>query len=380
MATVCVSVFTACSNPVASTVTENKNDPLEIKNVRIAYHPNEGGASVIATALERGFFADEGIEIELIEVESGPIEMEQMRADDREIDVGFIGAGVAWNAIDSSGNGVKIIFFDGLSDSETLIARKGQFEDANNNGFYDYNEIYNGLKGKTVYLDKSTTPGGWLKSLLEALNEGRPEHEQLWIHSEIANYLEGYTPPNDDPENAVHCVQLSNNNIEDEMNMSEDHMMVDIAVAFAPVPMSIISANDDVELIAVTSSHLPNVAQPSTWVASEAWIDEDPDAVQRVVNALQNAAAIRGEDPDTACRLAETLCGAEVFSFDPSVALWPTETDLKDWFKAKTSNGYEYMQALYDSKIENVPQGVTPREFEDCFDFTYMNVALNQHE
>ena len=75
-------------------------------------------------------------------------EMAAMRADERTLDVGYIGAGVAWNPIDSTGNQLSFIFLDCLSNAENLIAKKGIFNDANGNGKYDNDEIFEGLHVK----------------------------------------------------------------------------------------------------------------------------------------------------------------------------------------------------------------------------------------
>ena len=110
-------------------------------DVRIAIHGNVGGAPLAGVAVEQGFFAEEGINPIVTIVESGPSEMAAMRADGRTLDCGFIGAGVAWNAMDPSGNELKFIFLDNLSNSEGMVARKGAFVDANSNGFFDYDEL-----------------------------------------------------------------------------------------------------------------------------------------------------------------------------------------------------------------------------------------------
>ncbi len=380
-----LSLFASCAStsdaPAAeSTTPENapaeenaqeEAEELEPVTVRIGYHANEGGATIIAVAQEMGYFEEEGIIAELTKVESGPVEMAAMRASGRTLDMGYIGAGVAWNAMDPSGNGLKFVFFDGLSDAEALIARKGQFEDADGSGDFDLDEIYAGLMGKTVYLDTSTTPGGWLKSLVAKINEDRPQEEQLWIYSETSDYLSGYTAPNDDPAYMINCIQLANSNIASAMSTQSDQK-VDIAVAFAPVPTTAIESNDDIEHIAATSTHLPDNAQPSTWVASEEWMAEDPEVVQRVVNALYKAAVTRAEDPDAACRLAEVLCQTEEGTFTPSSAIWPGAEDYAQWFADENSDGYTYMKALYESKKVGVPEGETPKAFEDCYDFSYM--------
>ena len=148
-----------------------------LTKVRVGIHGNEGGAPLAAVAQEQGFFAKYGIEPVFTIVESGPAEMTAMRADNRTLDVGYIGAGVAWNPIDGGGaDPLSFVFLDVLSNAEMLLAKKGIFTDANKNGKYDNSEIYTGLKGRTVYIEVGTTPGGWFKTLLELANEGKARH------------------------------------------------------------------------------------------------------------------------------------------------------------------------------------------------------------
>ena len=115
-----------------------------LTKVRIGIHGNEGGAPLAAVAKEQGIFAKYGIDPIFTIVESGPAEMTAMRADNRTLDVGYIGAGVAWNPIDGAGNSLSFVFLDVLSNAEMLLAKKGIFNDANKNGKYDNNEIFDG--------------------------------------------------------------------------------------------------------------------------------------------------------------------------------------------------------------------------------------------
>ncbi|MBN2851386.1 MAG: ABC transporter substrate-binding protein [Clostridia bacterium] len=363
-----VSLFSACTPKNA-----------ELVDVRIAIHGNVGGAPLAGVAVEQGYFSDEGINAIITIVESGPSEMAAMRADQRTLDTGFIGAGVAWNAIDSSGNGLKFIFLDNLSNSEGMVARKGQFIDANGNGFFDYQEIYDGLKGKTVYIDTATTPGGWFKDLLNKIHKelGTPDSEKLWIYTETADYVKGYEAPNNNDSYKITVVQLANENLPASMSTTSSER-VDIAVGYAPVPGIIIDNNSDVEKIAATDTHLADAYFPSTWVASDKWIEESPETVQKVVNALYKALIFRTESD---ANRQETLLAGEriaqkpVGSFDAAAAVWPTAAEYADWFKDTNSQGYEYMRVLYNAKKGNAPEGQI-KSFEDSFDDSFILKAI----
>ena len=190
-----------------------KESGSTLTKVRIGIHGNEGGAPLAAVAKEQGIFAKYGIDPVFTIVESGPAEMTAMRADNRTLDVGYIGAGVAWNPIDGAGNSLSFVFLDVLSNAEMLLAKKGVFTDANNNGKYDNDEIFAGLKGRTVYIEVGTTPGGWFKNLIDLVNEGKADADKLWISSETSSYLAGYTAPNADPANKVDVINTLNSNV-----------------------------------------------------------------------------------------------------------------------------------------------------------------------
>ena len=91
-----------------------KESGSTLTKVRIGIHGNEGGAPLAAVAKEQGIFAKYGIDPVFTIVESGPAEMTAMRADNRTLDVGYIGAGVAWNPIDGAGNSLSFVFLDVL--------------------------------------------------------------------------------------------------------------------------------------------------------------------------------------------------------------------------------------------------------------------------
>ena len=345
--------------------------------VNVAVHGNGGGASAVAVAVEKGFFTEYGIDPKVTVVESGPVEMAAMRADTPTLDIGYIGPGVAWNPIDSSGNSLSFVFFDNLGNSERLIARKGIFRDANNNGKYDNAELYTGLRGKTVYIEVGTTPGGWFKNLLSVINEGYAAADQLWIHCEDAAYLAGYNAPNAKPENRVLVVNYANSNIPAGMATAGSNA-VEIAAAYEPVPSTILKNINTVEQVADINSLPKDKVFPATFVANTNWLKNNPGVAKNFIYAIYKAALYRAANPDEAMRFSEKLCARPDGTFDPNAYFFPASAEYREWFANANAAGYGYLRSLYNDRIPNIPQGVTPKSFEQAFDLAYMLQAIQE--
>jgi NitT/TauT family transport system substrate-binding protein len=342
--------------------------------VRAGVHANEGGVPLAAVAQEQGYFKKYGINPVFTIVESGPIEMTAMRADNRTLDIGYIGAGVAWNPIDGAGNQLSFVFLDGLSNSEMLLAKKGLFVDANKNRKYDNAEIYAGLKGQTVYIEVGTTPGGWFKTLLELVNADKSDADKLWISCETSAFLAGYTAPNAHPANKVAVVNTLNANL--PAGMATGGGMTVVA-GFSPATSTIIRTNRDVETIATTVKNFPaEKSFPSTWVASDKWLADNPVVAQNFVNALYEAAIWRANNMDAAMRSGEMLAQRPTNSFDPTNMVAPDKGDYQEWFANRDALGYRYMTALYASKVPNVPKGNPVKPFEKAFNDRYLLEAI----
>ena len=342
--------------------------------VNAAVHRNGGGASLTAVAIEKGFFAEYGIEANVTIVESGPAEMAAMRADNPTLDIGYIGPGVAWNPMDSTGNSLSFVFFDQLGKAEKMVARKGIFT-PNSSGKFDHTALYNGLRGKTVYMEVGTTPGGWFKDLLGAVNAGRAAGDQLWIHCEVAAYLSGYNAPNNKPENRVVVVNYANANIPAGM-ATAGSSTVDIAVGFEPIPSTILRTASNVEKIADQDSLPPDKVNPGTFVARTKWLKDNPEVAKNFVYALYKASLWRANNLDESMRITERLCAMPDKSFDHSPWSFPNGAEYREWFANTNAAGYGYLRSLYNMRLPNVPQGTTPKTFEQAFDLTYMLQAI----
>ena len=343
--------------------------------VRVSLHSNEGSA-LGGIAVARDFFRQEGIDADITVVESGPVQMAAMRADNPSLDVGFIGAGVAWNPLDPSGNQLSFIFLDNLSDSEMFMANTSIGIDQSSSR----DQLFNALRGQAVHMEVGTTPGGWFKEFLSMLNAGRPASEQLWIDSETAAYLQGYDAPNNNPAFRVEVINTPNANLPAGMSSTGADRIL-LAVGFAPITTTIVRTNSDVVRVASTGTHMPDRYFPSTWVARTRWLDENPDVAQRLVNALVRASFYRGANEAQAeetMRAMERLIGRPDGSLSTASLVMPTREELRDWFSSPSSRGYDYMRALYNARVVNVPAGSTPKTLEQAMRFEFFTRALQE--
>lgn len=366
-------VFVGCAKK-EETASSHSAAPVKLTKVRIGLHANEGGTPLAAVAQEKGMFAKYGIDPVFTIVESGPAEMTAMRADNRTLDVGYIGAGVAWNAVDGGGaDPLSFVFLDVLSNAEMLLAKNGIFTDANNNGKFENSEIFDGIKGKTVYAEVGTTAGSWFMNLVDLINEGKADADKVWIASETSSYLAGYKAPNSNPANKVTVINTSNTNIPAGMATGQ----MDIVAAYSPATVTILKTNKDAVKIATTVDNFPpSKSFPSTWVASDAWINENPEVAQNFINALYEAAIWRYGNLDEAMRIGEKVAQKPEGTFDPTNLVAPSQAQYEEWFASPDAQGYQYMRALYDSKVGNVPEGNPVKSFEESFNDDLMVNAI----
>ena len=347
----------------------------QLTRVNVGIHGNAGGATLVAVAMERGYFAQYGIDPRVTVVESGPVQMAAMRADSPTLDIGYIGPGVAWNPIDSTGNSLSFVFFDNIGNSERLLAREGIFVDSNNNGRFDHAELHAGLRGRTVFMELGTTSGVWFMSLIEAINEGFAPQDQLWVHSEDAAFLAGYTAPNDRPENRVTAVNFLNSNIPAGM-ATTGSSAVDIAVAFEPVPSTVLRNVMDVEEVADISSLPEDMVFPATFVAVTRWLETNPELARNFIFALYRAALWRAENQEESLRMGERLSARPEGTFIAGTHFFPGKVEFQEWFANPNARGYDYLRSLYNARLPNVPAGSTPKPFDQAFDLTHMLRAI----
>jgi hypothetical protein len=162
------------------------------------------------------------------------------------------------------------------------------------------------------------------------------------------------------------------------MATAAGNISVDIAVAYEPAPSTILKSIASVEQVADINTLPKDKVFPATFVANTKWLQANPDLAKNCVYAVYKAAVYRAANPDEAMRISERLCAKPDGTFDPNAYYFPSSTDYKGWFAATGAAGYGYLRSLYNDRLPNIPQGTTPKSFEQAFDLAYMLQAIKE--
>lgn len=104
----------------AATLMGCGSKPAEKATLNIAYMPNYGSLWAATTAKEKGFFEEEGIEVNLVEFADGPTIIAAMESG--SIDIGYIGQGAHKLCINGQ---AKIFALSHISNGDALIGGPG---------------------------------------------------------------------------------------------------------------------------------------------------------------------------------------------------------------------------------------------------------------
>ena len=237
-------------NDVADT---EDNQPKELTKVKVAYHPNMGGATTIMTGIKSGAFEEQGLEIELKKFTSGPPEIAAMVSGD--IDLGYIGMGAHFLAIEGQ---VDLIAIDALGNSDRLLTRK-------DTGI----ESVEDLVGKTVAVPLGTS--GETVFDLALKKAGVPRDQIKVVNMDIAGAVSAYISG-----------------------------QVDAAAIWAPYTLKAAETlgEDQVVELAKNEDFMPDYVFPSSWIATPKYIEENKDVVVKFVKGLYKAMDYRAENVD----------------------------------------------------------------------------------
>ena len=219
--------------------TEAESTAVETATLNIAYMPNWGALWAVATGIEKGYFAEEGLELNLVQFDAGPAEIAAM--EQGSIDIAYIGKGA--HKLCPNGT-ADILLLQHMGDGDSIIGL---------NGITKLEE----LKGKKVGYAAGTSSESILLAALES-------------------------------------VGLTMDDIE-AMNMNASNLTsaamagtIDAVAAWAPMSLTILSQVEGAVDIC-SNVDFPSMVTPGSWVVNPNWVKDHEDLAMRFVRAMYKA-------------------------------------------------------------------------------------------
>ena len=323
---VMVLALTACG--AKPEVSQDAAGEQELTKVSVAYMPNWGALWAAATADAKGYFAEEGLDIELVVFEDGPTEIAAMESG--AIDISYIGPGA--HKLCSTGN-AQVFLLQHLDQGDFIIGLNGV-------------KTLEDLKGKKVGYAAGTASETILLNALESVGLTMDDIEALSMDA-----------------TALTTSALSGS--------------VDAVSAWNPFAMTILEEAPNAVQIA-NNVDFPSMVSPGSWVVNPKWAKENHDIMVRFTRAMykgMNYAAPAATDDAIAEEVAGYVSG--VIKGDPTVVLdqrydgaWKTREDIVQYIESG-----EMLQLFADQQATFIAGGaVDPATALDPSEFVLIDV------
>lgn len=237
-------------------------EKFETVDLRVAYMPNMGSCSLLATAKEKGFFEEMGLNVDLTEFQGGPAEIAAMASGD--IDIAQIGHGAHALCIEGK---AKIFQLDctSLADAVMVNTEKGI-------------ETLEDLKGKTIATTAGTSAEIILDLALESVGLSQKDCK---------------------------IVEMDANGMVAAMVSGK----IDACATWSPSTMNIQKAmGDKVKTLATNNDYLDKATFPSSMITTDKFATEKHDVLVRFTRALQKAADYRAANIEEVAELVAKQC------------------------------------------------------------------------
>ena len=212
---------------------------VEAVTLNVAYMANWGSLWAVATADAKGFFAEEGITINLTQFADGPSEIAAMKQG--SMDVAFIGPGA--HKLCSQGE-AQVFLMQHMGDGDCILGL---------NGLKTLEE----LKGKKVGYAAGTSSENILNTALASVG--------LTMDDIVALSMDA---------DALTTAALSN--------------QVDAVAAWSPMSLTILEKGNDVTDIC-SNADFATMASPGSWVVNPDWAAANSDVIVRFNRAMFKA-------------------------------------------------------------------------------------------
>lgn len=220
--------------------TDNKDDAQEELTLEVAYMANYGSLWSVTTAMEKGYFEEEGIKVNLTAFQDGPTIIAAMESG--SIDIGYIGQGAHKLCVQGK---AKIIALSHISNGDAVIGgpEVKTLED---------------LKGKKVAYSAGTSSEDILKNALEKVNLTMDDIEAVEM----------------EPANIV-TAMLSGG--------------VDACSTWSPNSLKILEESKDTTKLCDNMTFIDNTISLASWIVTPSYAEENEEAILRFTRALYKA-------------------------------------------------------------------------------------------
>ena len=255
----------ASGSTSASTPASEPAEEFETVDLRVAYMPNMGSNSLLATALNMGYFEQMGLNVTLTEFQGGPQEIAAMASGD--IDISQIGHGAHALCIEGQ---AKIFHLDCTSLADAVVANT----DKGISSIAD-------LKGKTIGVSSGTSA-------------------EIILNLALASA--GLT------KDDVTLVEMDANGMVSAMVSGG----VDACATWSPSTMTIANALGDKALtLATNNDYVDQVTFPSSFITTEKFANENHDVLVRFSRALLMAQDYRADNIEEVAKWVAKQCKAD---------------------------------------------------------------------
>ena len=272
--------------------------------IRVAYMPNLGSASSLVTAINKGYFNEEGIDVETVKFEKGPEEIAAMGSGN--IDIAQIGHGA--HVLAAKGQ-ARIFNIDQTSNGDELLANKDK-------GIKSVED----LKGKTIATSLGTSSEIILNLALKS--KGMTQKDVKVVQM--------------DPSAAVTAMVTGN---------------VDAAAIWSPSTIVVKEKmGDKVISLASNNDYRDQAVFPGSWVCTNDYYKNNQDKLVRFTQAILKAQHYRKEHISEVAGWLAKLIGQDPATLAKSTGEgdWLTDDFIYGMAKDGTlKKWYENQQKLF---------------------------------
>ncbi|NLZ69157.1 MAG: ABC transporter substrate-binding protein [Spirochaetales bacterium] len=320
---IAVALLSVCL--FAQGANEAKTETAKLQTLNVAYMPNYASLCSVVAAMETGAFAEQGLEVKLVEFADGPTIIAAMESG--SIDMGYIGAGAHKLCINGR---AQIFALSHVGNADAVIALKS----------HGINSIAD-LKGKKVGYASGTSSESILKLALESV---------------------GYTM------NDIKAMEMDASGIVSAMTSGS----LDACATWSPSTFTITDAmGSDAITIADNMMFADKANSIASWIVMSKYAKENTDTLLKFTKALYKGMDYRTANVEQTCKWVAKAIAADYDKIyqQRGDAKWITSEELVNMVKDGT------VEKLYD--VQKKAFGKAANQDAKVADYVMFDNMLN---